>query len=478
MPDAASQPPPQAPAPVAAAETPKSSRLDSPWVLWPGTLALAAILYWGLGSLSDALTHETTDDAFIEANIIAIAPQVAGDVAKVDVLDNQFVRKSDPLLEIDSRDYDVRVAQKRASIRTSKANLQAVLGVLDLMTAKVTTAADTAKQAHAQAEASQATLVRSQADFKRAQELIKNKTISQQEYDAAEADVKKSEDTANADEQNAAADDSKVNEAKASLSASEAGVELARAQLQEAQTDIQSAELDQSYTKIFAPCDGRVTRKAVEAGDYVQVGQDLLAIVPVEVWVVANFKETQLAEMRTNQPAEIAIESIPGKTFHGHVDSFQSGSGARFSLLPPENAIGNYVKVVQRVPVKIVFNEPVSAEGVVGPGMSVLPSVHVKSYSIPRLVVLVLALVIAFFAMGAVKIAVARASNTGSAGNERHGSPTHQASYGSPGTTRGLSPSRSCPPPSWRCSTPPSPTSPSPTSRATCPPPPMKRPGC
>lgn len=141
---------------------------------------------------------------------------------------------------------------------------------------------------------------------------------------------------------------------------------------------LQAAKLNLDYTRITAPVSGRITRKNVEPGDYVQVGQTLFSIVQHDVWVVANFKETQLTHMRPGQKAYIQIDAFPGRTFHGHVDSIQSGTGAAFSLLPPENATGNYVKVVQRVPVKIVFDEPPDVEAMLAPGMSVVPEVQVR----------------------------------------------------------------------------------------------------
>jgi membrane fusion protein (multidrug efflux system) len=163
---------------------------------------------------------------------------------------------------------------------------------------------------------------------------------------------------------------------------------------------VAAANLNLSYTKIFAPCDGRVTRKAVEAGDYLQVGQQIMSIVPETVWVVANFKESQLEKMRPGQPVIVAIDALGGKKFRAHVDSVQAGSGAAFSLLPPENATGNFVKVVQRVPVKILFDEPLPAGQTLGPGLSVTPSVQVRSFAPPAwaiaVVAVVLALVIAF----------------------------------------------------------------------------------
>jgi membrane fusion protein (multidrug efflux system) len=149
-----------------------------------------------------------------------------------------------------------------------------------------------------------------------------------------------------------------------------------------------------SYTKIFAPCDGRVTRKAVETGNYVQVGQQLMSIVPTNVWVVANFKESQLKKMRTNQPVLVEIDALGGKKFRAHADSVQAGSGAAFSLLPPENATGNYVKVVQRVPVKIIFDEALPAGHTIGPGLSVAPDVQVSPFALPEWAVGLLALIL------------------------------------------------------------------------------------
>jgi membrane fusion protein (multidrug efflux system) len=156
--------------------------------------------------------------------------------------------------------------------------------------------------------------------------------------------------------------------------------------------------LNHSYARVIAPQDGWVTRKAVEAGDYVQVGQRLMALVPDAIWVVGNFKETQLKNIRPGQTVEISVDSVAGRMFAGHVDSIQAGTGAAFSLLPPENAVGNYVKIVQRVPVKIVFDKPVEAGHVLGPGMSVVPSVKVADFEVPDFAVGIVAAILGFVA--------------------------------------------------------------------------------
>jgi membrane fusion protein (multidrug efflux system) len=372
----------------------KLAKLNSPWFIWPATGVLAVLLFFGLDYLVTALTHESTDDAFIAAHVVSIAPRIAGQVSAVHVLENQMVRSNDLLVEIDPAVFSTTAAQKQSSADAQEANYKAFLAALDLMTVKVATAEATADQSKADADAAQATDARAQADFQRSQELRKQNTISQQEFDAAQAAVSEADANLAAAKQKAVADTSRINEAKATQTATEASVGMAFAQFRQAQANVQAAQLDLSYTKIFAPCDGRVTRKSVEPGDYVQTGQTLFSIVPNDVWIVANFKETQLKHMQTNQPALVEIDAL-GRSFRAHVDSIQAGSGAAFSLLPPENATGNYVKVVQRVPVKIFFDEPLPADHTIGPGLSVTPSVRVSRFEIPGWAIGLLTLVLA-----------------------------------------------------------------------------------
>jgi membrane fusion protein (multidrug efflux system) len=360
----------------------KLARLNSPLFLGPATAVLAVLLYFALSYLNGYLTHESTDDAFVEGHVVSIAPRISGQVLAVHVLDNQLVHSNELLVEIDPADYAMTVAQKQSAADAQESSYKLALAGLELMHAKVTTAGAAAQESKADTAAAAATAARTKADFERSQELRQQNTISQQEFDSAQAAAQQAEANLNATRQKAAADESRINEAGAQLNATEAGVSMALAQFRQAQTGVQSAQLDLSYTKIVAPSDGRVTRKAVETGDYVQTGQTLLSIVPTEVWVVANFKESQLKHMKPGQPVLVEIDAL-GKTLRAHVDSIQAGSGARFSLLPPENATGNYVKVVQRVPVKIVFDEPLPAGHTIGPGLSVTPDVQVSSFSLP-----------------------------------------------------------------------------------------------
>jgi membrane fusion protein (multidrug efflux system) len=281
---------PNPPAPPAANGNGKRlEKLNSPLFIWLAAAALAALLYFGLTLLNDTMTHESTDDAFIASHIVSIAPRIDGQVSAVHVLDNQMVRSNDLLVEIDPSDYAITVAQKQAAAASQDANFRTVIAAYELMRAKVTTAKASALEAKADADAAEATAQKAQSDFERAQDLLKQKTISQQEYDSqlaantkAQADLQSALE--NVDEEN-----SKVDEAEKQLAAAFAEKDMAFSQFNEAQTNVAAAQLDLSYTKIFAPCDGRVTRKQVEAGDYLQTGQQIMSLVPAEVWVVANF---------------------------------------------------------------------------------------------------------------------------------------------------------------------------------------------
>jgi membrane fusion protein (multidrug efflux system) len=371
------------------------AKFSSPLFLWPAAIAVAVLLYFGLKTVAGFFTHESTDDAFIAAHVVSIAPRIAGQVAAVHVLDNQLVRSNEPLIEIDPADYAMTVAQKTAAADAQQASYQTMLAGWQLMQAKVTTAEADVRKAQADADAAGATAKKTQADFERAQDLVKQKTVSQQEFDATQAANTKAQADLKSAQENVAESNSKVEEANRTLAAAWAQVGTVQAQWREAQTNVAAARLNLSYTKMVAPCDGRVTRKAVEAGDYLQAGQQIMSIVPQEVWVVANFKESQLDTMRAGQPATVAIDALGGREFAAHVDSIQAGSGAQFSLLPPENATGNFVKVVQRVPVKIVFDEPLPAGFVVGPGLSVTPSVQVSQFAFSKWLIAIAAIMLA-----------------------------------------------------------------------------------
>jgi membrane fusion protein, multidrug efflux system len=315
------------------------------------------------------------------------------------------------------------VEQASSSVQTAKSNVEnthaaveTARGRLAQAQAQVGTAQANAESARAQVAAAEAEATRANADAQRYAALYKQDVISRQQYDNAVAAAQTATASLDAARKRAAAAETQVGEARAAtqaaqgamqqsqaqvgvaqsqvgeaagrlaaanaapeqVAASRAQVATASADIEQARAAVEQADLNLSYTKIYAPEDGIVTKKAVEEGMFVQVGQALMAIVPDEVWVVANFKETQLDAIRSGQPVDIKVDAYPSKTFKGHVDSIQTGTGARFSMLPPENATGNFVKVVQRVPVKIVFDEQPDPQHPIGPGMSVEPEVRVK----------------------------------------------------------------------------------------------------
>ena len=376
----------------AAARTPLVRRVSTIIV---GTLLLGGLCFLGLGYLADSLTHEWTDDAFIDADIVSIAPRVFGQVKAVFVARNQSVKAGDPILDLDPRDLAVALNLKRAATNSAWANVALLKAQLALSESQVASADAIARQSAAESAAEEAVANRASADLKRAVDLFKDHTISPQEFDAAKSTAALADANWKAAQGKAASSQAKVEDAKVQVEASRKALEHSQALAKQAEWEVQAAALNLSYTHITAPVDGQVTRKSVEAGDYVQVGQNLMALVPRPVFITANFKETQLVNLRTNQRVRIDIDSVPGGPFPGFVESIQAGSGSAFSLLPPENAVGNFVKVVQRVPVRIFFDEPVKAANVLGPGMSVVPSVHVTDYEISEKVVAASAAVLA-----------------------------------------------------------------------------------
>ena len=365
------------------------------WLVWPAAIVLAVLLYFGIAYLVEVFTHESTDDAFIAGHIVSIAPRISGQVTAVHVLDNQMVRSNDLLVEIDPADFGITVAQKEAAAVSSGANFRTIVAAYQLMRAKVATAEATARKSQSDADAAEATAKWAKMDLDRAEDLRKQNTVSQRELDAAQTANLKAQADFKSAQQAVEEVNSKVTEAERTLAAAFEQKDMALSQFNEAQTNVAAAKLNLSYTRIFAPSDGRITRKEIVPGDYVQVGQQLMSLVEMDVWVLANFKESQLKKMSPGQPVTVAIDALGGREFSAHVDSVQAGSGAQFSLLPPENATGNFVKVIQRVPVKILFDEPLPADHVIGPGLSVTPSVQVSKFVFSAWAMALIAIIVA-----------------------------------------------------------------------------------
>lgn len=307
--------------------------------------------------------YESTDDTFIDGYVTLVSPRVPGQVTRLAVTDNQEVKAGDVLVELDPRDYEAKLAQAQADLTAARSQAEQAQAQVKVSKTRVV-------QAQAAVVAADAEARRANDDLKR-YESVESRAVSQSAFDLAQAQAR-------AAEANLEAARSQTNTAAADVGLSEAGAGTAAAAVQQAEAKLQQAELNLSYTKITAPLDARVTARTVQLGNYVQPGQALLALVPRDVWVTANFKETQLTHMHPGQPVELTVDAYPGRKFKGRVDSLQAGTGARFSLLPPENAVGNYVKIVQRVPVKIVFDEMLPSNLDIAPGMSVVPEVRVK----------------------------------------------------------------------------------------------------
>jgi len=341
-------------------------------------VAILAIIF-GARMLFHSFTHESTDDAFIDSHIIAVGPKIAGRVTAVHVNDNQPVKTGDPLVDIDPADAMALLAQKRAAVEVAEAKLRSAQSAAEQADAHLGTLHAAYESAAASAAAAAADANKNRGDLERNTQLVSRGAISKQDFEHSSIDTQAAQATLDSKKKQMDAAAAYMKESEKSAQASHTQVDAARAEVDEAEAAAKQAQLQVGYTKITAPEDGRITNKAVEPGAYVQVGQSLLALVTPEVWVTANFKETQLRDMRPGQQVRIAVDAYPDRLLRGHIDSIQAGSGARFSLLPPENATGNYVKVVQRVPVKIVFDEQPDVQRVLGPGMSAVPDVKVKS---------------------------------------------------------------------------------------------------
>jgi membrane fusion protein (multidrug efflux system) len=359
-------------------------------VLGPVVLVLAVVLGYPL--YVRIMTHESTDDAFVEAHVVSMSPRVAGHVAEVPVHDNQWVEKGDLLVQVDQRPFEVALDVAKARLQSAdaarqeaEAEVAAARSLVVQRNAALSSNRSELDQARAGVDEYAAGHSRDENDFKRMDEMVEAGAVSRQEYDHARAQAAVSKAKLLSARKKIDTQSAQIRQAVASAQAAEDGLRQAQAvvdkrsaEAREAEAEVRQAELNLSYTRITAPCAGFVTKKAVEPGTYVQVGQQLLAVVGRDVWVVANFKETQISGMKPGQSVDIEVDAYPGVTFEGHVDSIQRGTGSRFTLLPPENATGNFIKVVQRVPVKIVLDRRNGERGyLLAPGMSVIPNVNV-----------------------------------------------------------------------------------------------------
>lgn len=435
-------------------DKPEKTRSKLPFIVIGAIVLIGAVgglIYW-----LNARHYESTDDAFIDGDIVQISPKVSAYVTKVYVKGNQRVKKGDLLVELNAQDYEAKLEQAQAQLRAAQAqknqsqaqvaltrvttnasqtqaqsgvqaaqnNVEQQRAAADAKRSQISQAKNAVKtaqanlaQVRATAPQVQANLNLAQKEYNRRLTLYNNGDVSKESLDQATNALQAARSQLDAANKQIIAAQSRVDEAQANvavaqnnyqqslaqvavtksqvgesigqlqdanaaperIAVNESQVGNAEAGIAQAEASVAQAELELSYTKIYAPEDGTVTRKTIEEGQLVQIGTPMMALSQSdEVWVVANFKETQLTDMRVGQPVDIAVDAYPDQEFHGKIESFQLGTGSRFSLLPSENATGNYVKVVQRIPVKIIFDEQPDKVYLLAPGMSVEPSVKVR----------------------------------------------------------------------------------------------------
>ena len=321
-------------------------------------VAVAATVYWWVNSVA----YESTDDAFIDARTVPVSAQISAAIVDVPVTDNQLVEAGAVLLRLDDRDYRAQADQAKAQMSQAQASITSVEAQVAAQQARI-------EQAEKQTAQAQAALTFAKQEDDRYQRLVKTGAVTVEQAQQYTSNFLQVQASFAAAERNESATRMQLPVLQAQRTQAEAQVEQARAALEQAETNL-------SRTTITAPVAGRIARLTAAKGAYAAVGQALIMFVPREVWVTANFKETQLRSVRPGDSVTIKIDAFPHHKFKGHVDSIQAGSGTAFSLLPAENATGNYVKIVQRVPVKIVFDE--QADVLLGPGMSVVPTVRVR----------------------------------------------------------------------------------------------------
>jgi len=324
-------------------------------------------------------THISTDDAYIEGRVHTIAAKIPGTVRRVHVTDNQPIKKGDLILEIDAADYDVRMKEAESGLEAEQAKMVEAEARIETARKQLAELGFRLESSRANLELQEANLRQADRDIKRAEKLYRQEAISQERYektktgyDVIAAQVKAANDQVRQAEMSLETQKSLIRQAESARASQGSSV-------RKNQSVLKSAALSMSYTNVYAPSDGYITKKSVEPGNQIQAGQPLMAIVPLnDLWVTANYKETQLTRVKAGQKVKISVDTYPGKEFSGRVESIMAGTGSAFSLFPAENATGNFVKVVQRIPVKIVLDRDTDPEHVLRVGMSVEPTIRIR----------------------------------------------------------------------------------------------------
>lgn len=334
--------------------------------------------WFGISKYRHSLHHEETDDAQVSADISPVIPRISGYVSKILVDDNQWVKKGDTLMVLDDRDYKIKLEQAEAALASSRASLDIAKATTNAAKANIGTAQASINTIEAQIEAAKVTLWRASQDFDRYANLIKDHSITRQQYEQALAAKQTAEKQVQILEGQKMQATRQTNAVSVQSDATSKQIESAGTGIRQREVEVEAAKLNLSYTILVAPEDGLVSKVNVKAGQFVQAGQALFSIVHSDkVWVVANFKETQLNKMMEGQKVVIHADAFPKHSFDAQVSSFSPATGSTFALLPPDNASGNFVKVVQRLPVRIEFtNKSDSLIKKLRPGMNVDVDVH------------------------------------------------------------------------------------------------------
>jgi membrane fusion protein (multidrug efflux system) len=364
--------------PTAVAEPLEAPKKRNPLVFIILAVVLIAGAIYGWNRLQFARAHESTDDASVEGDVYPIIPRVGGPVIKVYVDDNQVVKKGDTLVTIDKADYLQRVNAMQAALVAAQAQVVAASAGVSTARAGVGTAQANVRTAQTSIGVSAATRARLQQDLARSTKLRNQDIIPQSDYDAVAANLKMTTAQQSTAQDQVSVARNQVTAAQQQVAQAQQQIAVAKAVVKQRQSDLDNAKLQLSYTTLVAPANGIVSKKSVQPGQVVGPGQQLIGLVSSgKTWVIANFKETQLEEMHVGQKAKLEVDAYPNEEFEGHIESLSAATGARFALLPPDNASGNFVKVTQRVPVKIVLDKE-DAQHPLRAGMSVNAIVAVK----------------------------------------------------------------------------------------------------
>ncbi len=360
--------------------TPTPPAPDKKKKIFPIILAVLVLAgaTFGISKYIHAQHHEETDDAQIDANINPVIPRVSGYVNRVMVKDNQEVKEGDTLVILDNKDMLIKLEQANAALQSANSSLGFAEATTTASQANISTSQANVATIQAQIEAAKINVWRTTQDYKRYDNLIKDHSITQQQYEQALAAKQTAEKQLLILQEQKKAAATQTNATSSQSNATGRQINVANASILQRQADVENAKLSLSYTILTAPADGRISKVNVQEGQFVNAGQQLFSIVQDgNFWVTANFKETQLDKMKAGQEVSVRVDAMPGHDFKAKVASFSPATGARFSLLPPDNASGNFVKVVQRVPVKIEFTQLSETEKTrLRAGMNVAVDVH------------------------------------------------------------------------------------------------------